>query len=76
MMQCKIRDGLKLVSKKKKAGADGLSTEMYFMFLPIYVAILRDLFDHWLAQGSIPGQVTNDIAKEGVHAYLGGIKRL
>ena len=45
----------------------------------MFVPILRDMFNHWFAQGAIPGSVTKGVItllKKGGKACLGGFRRL
>ena len=41
----------------------------------MFVPILTDMFNHWLAQGAIPGSVTNGVIilqkKDGRHVWEG-----
>ena len=63
---------LKQVGLNKSPGLDGLPYEVYLKLLHMFVPILTDMFNHWFAQGAIPGSVT--IAEERWQACLGGIR--
>ena len=56
--ECEVRDALKQVSLNKSPGLDGLPYEVYLRMSPMFVPILTDVFNHWFAQGAIPGCVT------------------
>ena len=66
---------MKQVGLNKSPGLDGLPYEvclrLYHMFLPI----LTDMFNHWFAQGVIPGNVTKGmitlLKKGGQHVWEG-----
>ena len=64
--ECEVRSALKQVGLNKSSGLDGLPYEVY-MFVPI----LMDVFNHWFAQGAIPGSITKGVItllkKEGRH---------
>ena len=52
---------LRQVGCNKSPGLDGLPYEFYLRLSPMLVPILKDVFNHWFAQGSIPGQVTKGV---------------
>ena len=68
--ECEVHDALKHVGLNKSPGLDGLPYEVY-MFVPI----LTDMFNHWFAQGAIPGSVTKGVItllkKGGKHIWEG-----
>ena len=70
--ECEVRSALKQVSLKKSPGLDGLPYEVYLRMSHMFVPILMDVFNHWLAQGAIPGSITKGVItllkKEGRHA--------
>ena len=73
--ECKVRDALKQVSLNKSPGLDGLPYEVYLRMLHMFVPILTDMFNHWFAQGAIPGSVTKGVItllkKGGRHVWEG-----
>ena len=56
-----VRDALKQVGFNKSPGLDGLSYEVYLRLSHMFVPILTDMFNHWFAQGAIPGNVTKSM---------------
>ena len=48
---------VKQVGLNKSPGLDGLPNEVSHMFVPI----LTDVFNHWFAQGTIPGSITKGV---------------
>ena len=52
--ECEVRGALKQVGLNKSPGLDGLPYEVYLRMSHI----LTDMFNHWFAQGAIPGRVT------------------
>ena len=56
--ECEVRDALKQVGLNKSPGLDGLPYEVYLRMSHMFVPILTDVFNHWFAQGAIPGSVT------------------
>ena len=56
--ECEDRDALKQVGLNKSPGLDGLPYEVYWRMSHMFVPILTDMFNHWFAQGAIPGSVT------------------
>ena len=66
-----VRSALKQVGLNKSPGLDGLPYEVYLRMPHMFVPILTDVFNHWLAQGAIPGSMTKSVItllkKEGRH---------
>ena len=58
--ECEVRDALKQAGLNKSPGLDGLPYEVYLRLPHMFVPILTDMFNHWFAQGAIPGSVTED----------------
>ena len=56
-------------------GLDGLPYEVYLRMSHMFVPILTDMFNHWFAQGAIPGSVTKGmitlLKKGGRHVWEG-----
>ena len=56
-------------------GLDGLPYEVYLRMSHMFVPILTDMFNHWFAQGAIPGSVTKGVItllkKGGRHVWEG-----
>ena len=73
--KCEVRDPLKQVGRNKSPGLDGLPYEVYLRLPHIFVPILTDMFNHWFAQGAIPGSVTKGVItllkKSGRHVWEG-----
>ena len=59
--ECEVRDTLKLVGLNKPPGLDDLPYEVYLRLPHMFVPILTDMFNHWFAQGAIPGSVTKGV---------------
>ena len=59
--ECEVRDALKQVGLNKSPGLDGLPYEVYLRMSHMFVPILTDVFNHWFAQGAIPGCVTKGV---------------
>ena len=59
--ECEVRDALKQVGLNKSPGLDGLPYEVYLRMSHMFVPILTDVFNHWFAQGVIPGCVTKGV---------------
>ena len=55
--KCEVRDALKQVGLNKSSGLDGLPYEVFLRLPHMFVPILTDVFNHWFAQGAIPGSV-------------------
>ena len=72
--ECEVRDALKHVGLNKSPGLDGLPDEMYLRMSHMFVPILTDMFNHWFAQGAIPGSVTKGVItllkKGGKHVWM------
>ena len=56
--ECEVHDVLKQVGFHKSPGQDGLPNEVYLRLPHMFVPILTDMFNHWFAQGVIPGSLT------------------
>ena len=73
--ECEVRDALKQFDLNKSPGLDGLPYEVYLRMSHIFVPILTDMFNHWFAQGAIPGSVTKGVItllkKGGRHVWEG-----
>ena len=73
--ECEVRDALKQVGLNKSSGLDGLPYEVYLRMSHMFVPILTDMFNHWFAQGAIPGSVTKGVItllkKGGRHVWEG-----
>ena len=69
--ECEVCSVLKQVSHNKSPELDGLPYEVYLRMLHMFVPILTDVFNHWFAQGAIPGNITKGVItllkKEGRH---------
>ena len=63
------------VAINKSPGLDGLPYEVYLRMSHMFVPILTDMFNHWFAQGAIPGSVTKGVItllkKGGRHVWEG-----
>ena len=70
-----VRDALKRVGLNKSPGQDGLPYEVYLKLPHMFVPILTNIFNHWFAQGAIPGSVTKGVItllkKGGRHVWEG-----
>ena len=66
-----VRSALKQVGLNKSPGLDGLPYEVYLRMSHMFVPILTNVFNHWFAQGAIPGSITKGVItlleKEGRH---------
>ena len=74
--ECEVRDALRQVGLNKSPGLDGLPYEVYLKMSHIFVPILTDMFNHWFAQGAIPGSVTKGmitLLKKGGRHVLEGL---
>ena len=73
--ECEVRDALKQVGLSKSPRLDGLPYEVYLRMSHMFVPILTDMFNHWFAQGAIPGSVTKGVItllkKGGRHVWEG-----
>ena len=56
--ECEVRNALKQLGLNKSPGLDGLPYEVYLRMSHMFVPILIDVFNHWFAQGAIPGNIT------------------
>ena len=61
MTECEFRDAFKQVGLNKSPGLDGLPYKVYLRLPHMFVPIRTDMFNHWFAQGAIPGSVTKGI---------------
>ena len=59
--ECEVRDVLKQVGLNKSPRLDGLPYGVYLRMSHMFVPILTDMFNHWFAQGAIPGSVTKGV---------------
>ena len=59
--ECEVRDALKQVGLNKSPGLESLPYEVYLRMSHMFVPILTDMFNHWFAQGAIPGSVTKGV---------------
>ena len=59
--ECEVHDVLKQVSLNKSLGLDVLPNEVYLRMSHMFVPILTDMFNHWFAQGAIPGSITKGV---------------
>ena len=68
-----VHEGLKQVSLNKSLRLDGLPYQVYLEMLHMFVPILTDIFNHWFAQGAIPGSITKGVItllkKGGRHVW-------
>ena len=73
--ECEVRDALKQVGFNKSPEVDGLPYEVYLRMSHMFVPILTDMFNHWFAQGAIPGSLTKGVItllkKGGRHVWEG-----
>ena len=71
--ECKVRDALKQVGLNKSLGLEGLPYEVYLKISHMFIPILTELFNHWFAQGAIPGSITKNmitlLKKEDRHVW-------
>ena len=71
--ECEVRNALKQVGFNKSMGLDGLPYEVYLRMSHMFVPILTDVFNHWFAQGAIPGSITRVVItllkKGGRHVW-------
>ena len=71
--ECEVRNALKQVGLNKSPGLDGLPYEVYLRMSHMFVPILTDVFNHWFAQGAIPGSITKGVItllrKGGRHVW-------
>ena len=71
--ECEVRSVLKQVGLNKSPCFNGLPYEVYLRMSHMFVPILTDVFNHWFAQGAIPGSITKGVItllkKEGRHVW-------
>ena len=64
---------MKQVGLNMSTGLDGLPLEVYLRMSHIFAPILTDMFNHWVALGSIPGSITKGVIillkKGGKHVW-------
>ena len=69
--ECKVCNALRQVGLSKSPGL--ASKKVYLRMLHMFVPILKDMFNHWFAQGAIPGSVTKGVItllkKSGRHVW-------
>ena len=69
--ECEVRSALKQVGLNKSPGLNGLPYEVYLRMSHMFAPFLKDVFNHWLARGAIPGSITKGVItllkKEGRH---------
>ena len=62
-------------SRSASSGLDGLPYKVYLRMSHMFVPILTDMFNHWFAQGAIPGSVSKGgitlLKKGGRHVWEG-----
>ena len=59
--ECEVPSAMKQVGLNKLPGLDGLPYEVYLRISHMFVPILTNVFNHWLAQGAIPGSITKGV---------------
>ena len=59
--ECEVCDAWKQVGLNKSAGLDGLPYEVYLRMSHMFIPILTDMINHWIAQGAIPCSVTKGV---------------
>ena len=52
---------MKQVGLNKSPGLDGLPYEVYLRMSHMFAPILTNGFNHWFAQGAIPGSITKGV---------------
>ena len=74
--ECEVRSALKQVGLNKSPGLDGLPYEVYLRMSHMFAPIRTNVFNHWLAQGVIPGSITrcDHIAEERRQACSEGTR--
>ena len=69
--ECEVCSALKQVGLNKSPGLDGLAYEVYLRMSHMFFPVLTNVFNHWFAQGAIPGSITKGVItllkKEGSH---------
>ena len=77
--ECEVRSAMKQVGLNKSPGLDGLPYEVYLRMSHMFAPILTNVFNHWFAQGAIPGSITKSVItllkKGGRHVRGGGGSR-
>ena len=56
--ECEVRSAMKQVGLNKLPGLD---YEVYLRMSHMFAPILTNVFNHWLAQGAIPGSITKGV---------------
>ena len=80
--ECEVRNAPKQVGRNKSPELAGLPYEVYLRISHMFVPILTDMFNHWFAQGTIPGSITKAVIKllkkedRHVRGRWGGARRL
>ena len=59
--ECEVCDVLKQVSLNNSPGLDDFPYEVYLKMSHMFVPILMNVFNHWFAQGAIPGSITKGV---------------
>ena len=59
--ECEVLSAMKQVGLNKSPGLDCLPYEVYLRMSHMFVLILTNVFNHWLAQGAIPGSITKGV---------------
>ena len=59
--ECEVRNASKQVGVNKSPELVCLPYEVYLRLPRMFVPILTDMFNHWFAQGAIPGSVTKAV---------------
>ena len=58
--ECEVRSAMKQVGLNKSPGLDGLPYDVYLRMSHMFAPILTNVFNHWLAQGAIPGSIAEE----------------
>ena len=70
--KCDACDALMQIGLNKSLGLDWFALRS-ILVLHMFVPILTDMFNHWFAQGAIPGSITNSLItslkKGGWHVW-------
>ena len=61
VIECEVRHALKHVGLNISTGLDSLPYKIYLRLPHMFVPILTNMFNHWFAQGTIPGWVTKGV---------------
>ena len=59
--ECEVRSAMKQVGLNKSPVLDGLPYEVYLRMSYMFAPILTNVFNHWLAQETIPGSITKSV---------------